>query len=94
MRKRVNLAADIQRERYSKLKINFNGELDGRNVDEFCPLGKKESSMMEKAFDRLGLSARGYFKVLKVARTLADLEEKKNIECSHLAEALSLRTFS
>ena len=61
-------------------------------IDEYCKLDNASQTLMKNAFEKLGLSARAYGKVLKVARTIADLEESKNIEIKHLAEAIQYRS--
>lgn len=92
IRKRVNRARRIQQERYSNLKIFSNSELTPKLVNKYCKLGSKQKEILEKAFERLNLSARAYIKILKTARTIADLEEKENIEEKHLAEAIGYRS--
>jgi magnesium chelatase family protein len=62
-----------------------------QRIEEVCALGSAEKEIMEKAYERLGLSARSYHKVLRVARTIADLDGKVEIEGKHLREALSYR---
>ena len=69
-----------------------NAQLGMQRIEEFCALKDTEKEIMEKAYERLGLSARSYHKVLRVARTIADLDEKEVIEGKHLREALSYRT--
>lgn len=61
-------------------------------IDEFCPLDNTSKEIMKKAFDKLGLSMRANGKILKVARTIADLEESKNILPNHIAEAIQYRS--
>ncbi|MEA1994558.1 MAG: ATP-binding protein, partial [Campylobacterota bacterium] len=93
IRKRVGKAKDIQRKRLKNEKISTNAQMDVRQIEKYCNLDDEGKKIMEKAMERLGLSARGYSKVLKVARTIADLEEKeKNILSSHLKEALQYRS--
>lgn len=91
IKKRVNRAAEIQRERYKDENINFNGQLTGRNIERFCPLGKKERELMEQVYEKFDLSVRGYEKIIKVARTIADLKGKEKISVSEIAEAVSFR---
>ena len=66
---------------------------DGRGplIEKYCALGESEKQMMKTAFDRLNFSARAYHKLLKIARTIADLDSSENIEVRHIAEALQLR---
>jgi magnesium chelatase family protein len=61
-------------------------------VELYCPLGAEEKGLLRQAFDRLGLSARAYHKILKIARTIADLEGEENISVLHLSEARSYRS--
>lgn len=91
IRERILKARQIQAERYLGEGILTNAQLSMQRMEEFCALSDSEKDIMEKAYERLGLSARSYHKVLRVARTIADLEEKENIEGKHLREALSYR---
>lgn len=91
IKKRVIKAVEIQRERYKKECFRFNGRMQGRNIRRYCHIGKEEQDMIKEIYEKLGLSVRGYEKLIKVARTIADLEEKEKIECSHIAESLSFR---
>lgn len=92
IRKRVCAAREIQKERYQGTEILTNAQLRGKDMGNFCPLGEKERQMMKQAFESMNLTARMYYKVLAVARTIADLEGKENIELAHLGEALSFRS--
>lgn len=92
MRERVMTAAAVQKERYAGRDISFNSAMTPKDVEEFCPLGKKEQKLMEEAFQKLDLSARAYHKILKVARTAADLEESRNIEVRHISTAICYRS--
>tara|TARA_R110002072_G_scaffold1369_6_gene11306 strand:+ start:60817 stop:62322 length:1506 start_codon:yes stop_codon:yes gene_type:complete len=69
----------------------LNAHLSGKESEKFCQLEKSERRMLDNAMQKLGLSARGYFKVLKVARTLADLSGEEKLGAPHLAEALAFR---
>jgi len=89
IRIRVEKAREIQKKRFERLPIRCNGEMNGSMIREFCKLNGKESRFMEEVFERMGLSARMYDRVLKVARTCADLDGKKQIGHSHLSEAIS-----
>ena len=91
IRKRVFEAVNIQRDRYENEKINFNSGLSGQALEEYCHLNKKEKSLMEQIYDRFQLSVRGYEKILKTARTIADLKGKKYIGVSEISEAVSFR---
>ena len=91
IRKRVNNARNIQLNRYKDYNIFSNSELTPKLINKYCRLSPKGKKVLENAFDKLGLSARAYSRILKVARTIADLDASKNIEISHLAEAIQYR---
>ncbi|MCQ2134066.1 MAG: YifB family Mg chelatase-like AAA ATPase [Bacteroidales bacterium] len=88
---RVKKARDIQLQRFSALPITTNSEMNSEQLKEFCPLDKDCMDLLEKAMKRMGLSARAYARILKIARTIADLEGKTQIEVSHVSEAISYR---
>jgi len=90
IRKRVILAREIQRKRFKKEKTNSQMEIP--EIEKFCQIDEKGKEILKKAVDSGKLSARGYHRVLKVARTIADLEGSEKILFSHLAEALSYKT--
>ncbi|MCI8854334.1 MAG: YifB family Mg chelatase-like AAA ATPase [Lachnospiraceae bacterium] len=92
IRSRMKRVHALQRERYEGTPWRFNSDLNGAGLEEFCPLGKKEQKLLKDAFERLHLSARAYHRIIKVARTIADLEEAKQIGCGHLLEAVCYRT--
>ena len=91
IRKRVVAARELQRQRYEGLGILCNSELHGKQMDEFCTLSPEASKLIKSAFDRMQLSMRSYHRVLRVSRTIADLDHSDRIEAEHLAEALSYR---
>ncbi len=91
IRERVLAARKRQMKRYKDTKYHFNAELSGGDVNRFCPLGIREQELMEQIFTRMNLSARAYHKMIKVARTIADLEGAKEIGCGHLSEAACYR---
>lgn len=91
IRKRVNKARSIQLERYKNEKILFNSHLTPKDINKYCSLGEKENDLMKKAFNRLKLSARAYHRILKLARTIADLEASDKINVYHLSEAIQYR---
>lgn len=91
IRKRVEQARERQIERYQGKNILFNSELGGTQVEKYCELGRQEERMMKQAFESLNLTARTYHKVLKTARTIADLEGEEKIRMEHLQEALIYR---
>lgn len=91
MRERVFAARKRQIERYKGTKYHFNAELAVGDIKRFCPLGARERELMEQIFTRMNLSARAYHKIIKVARTIADLDGAKDITCAHLSEAACFR---
>ena len=91
IRNRVNKARKIQIQRYKKLGIYSNAELTPKLIEKYCKLDEKGKTILHNAFEKLGLSARAYGRILKVARTIADLDEKENIENYHIAEAIQYR---
>lgn len=88
---RVNKARKIQLERYKDLEIYSNSELTPKLIDRYCKLDETSKTILRKAFDTLGLSARAHGRILKVARTIADLDGKENIEVNHVSEAIQYR---
>ena len=86
------MAREIQRKRYKKWGIYSNAELTPRAITEYCVLDTKAEMILKKAFINLKLSVRAYEKILKVARTIADLENKEKIEDKHIAEAILYRS--
>ena len=91
IKKRVNRARQIQYNRYQKEGIYTNSQLTPKLIEKYCRLDTQCQNLLENAFNKLGLSARAYSRILKVARTIADLEEKENIEIKHIAEAIQYR---
>jgi magnesium chelatase family protein len=91
IQKRVQVARDIQNKRYKNTKFRSNSDLSSRAIKEFCPLSADCLTILRSAIAQLDLSARAYHKVIKVARTIADLAGDKNISINHLAEALQYR---
>jgi magnesium chelatase family protein len=87
----VLIAHERQQKRYKKLGLSFNGELTGRLLRKFCSLNKEAEALLLQAFDALGLSVRAHDRILKIALTIADLEQNDSIETHHLAEAIQYR---
>lgn len=88
IRKRVTEARNMQKIRYRNTPYRFNGELPGSEVEKYCLLENKERQFLEQAADSGQMSARAYHKVIRLARTIADLEKAEKITTTHLAEAV------
>ena len=91
MREKVLLARERQRERFREEKLTKNAQMGQNEIEKFCHLGRAEERMMRQAYEVMNLTVRSYHKVLKVARTIADLEEKEEIDLAALREALGYR---
>lgn len=92
IRERVVRVQGIQQRRFAGSGIYFNAQMQNRHLKEYCPLGPEEERLMRQLFEKKRLSARAYHRLLKVARTLADLEGEKNIRPPHLLEAAGYRS--
>ena len=92
IKKRVVAAHKIQVKRYEKEGIFFNAQLNAAQIEQYCKLGEKERELLKNAFTRMDMSARAYHKILKVARTVADLDGSENITIRHIAEVLQYRS--
>lgn len=92
IRKRVNNARIIQLERYQNQGIFSNSQLKPKHMGIYCKIGIKEKDLLREAFDKFNLSARAYNRILKVARTIADLDCSTNLNIEHIAEAIQHRT--
>ncbi|MBX4186754.1 MAG: YifB family Mg chelatase-like AAA ATPase [Candidatus Doudnabacteria bacterium] len=92
VQRRVQKARDIQTERFAKIpNVNTNSEMSIREIKEFCKLGDAEQAFMKTAVVKMFLSARSYHRILKLGKTISDLEGSENITVNHLAEALQYR---
>ncbi len=91
IRARVSEAFEIQKKRFKDRHLRFNSEMEIRDIKEFCSLGTKEEDLLKDSFNALNLSARGYHRILRCARTIADLDHKERIDCGHLSEAIGYR---
>ena len=91
IKERVLKAREIQKKRFKGSKISFNGQMGRKEVKKFCKLTPEAEELLNRAVSTLGLSARAYNRVLKVSRTIADLEGSDKILPHHVAEALSYR---
>lgn len=92
IRTRINAARQIQLDRFRGKKIYSNAQMGNRELKKFCALSTQSMNVLEKAVNVLGLSARAYHRILKIARTIADLGGEDQIASSHIAEAIQYRT--
>ncbi|MCL2006333.1 MAG: YifB family Mg chelatase-like AAA ATPase [Planctomycetaceae bacterium] len=92
IREQVLAARDIQKERFSKVKIRYNADMSHRQVVQHCPLSEQCHAILRTAMEDFGLSARAHDKILRIARTIADLESLPEIGPMHLFEAITYRT--
>lgn len=91
IKQRVEKARDIQKKRFSGLNISSNSQMSSKQIHQFCRLDDAWEHLLKQAVGSMNLSARAYYRVLKLARTMADLEGQNNIQVGHIAEALSYR---
>lgn len=91
IRKRILRARRMQKERFHGTNKQFNSQISASEMDRYCRLGEKERELVSQAYHALGLSARGYHRILRVARTIADLAEEERIREEHLIEAIGYR---
>jgi magnesium chelatase family protein len=93
IRNRVNEARKLQTQRFKNSKnTHYNAQMSSRQIRKYCSLDQESSSLLKSAMERLSLSARAYDRILKVSRTLADLEGKENVNSDHIAEAIQYRS--
>lgn len=93
IKKRVEIARNIQEKRFYKEKIHCNAEMTQKLIKKYCHLNKNTSKIMELMYDKFNLSTRAYSRILKVARTIADLDESGDILDKHIIEAMQYRKF-
>ena len=91
IRSRVEKAIEIQANRYKNEKILYNSELEAKQCEKYCILDEESKNLLQIAFQKFKLSARAYSKILKIARTIADLENEELIKKNHIAEAIQYR---
>ncbi len=91
IKKRINRVRALQRERFAKDGISTNAEMGSRELAKYCQIDENCERLLKKAFEKLNLSARGTTRILKVARTIADIEGSENITPAHIAEAIQYR---
>ena len=92
IRERVGKARNLQLDRFHGEKIYCNGQMKTRHIKKYCKLNEDASSLLDTAMHKLGLSARAYTRILKLSRTIADLEASENIQSHHISEAIQYRT--
>jgi len=92
MRRKIDAARSAQEERYAQYGIRFNGELSGRLLRDVCRIGREAQRLLQRSFEALGLSVRAHDRILKIARTIADLEQSERILTEHVAEAIQYRS--
>ena len=88
---RVQKARDVQLKRFKNLKITSNAEMSNKQLKQFCNLDDQSVLLLKQAITKLNLSARAFHRVVKIARTIADLEGTGHIKSNHVAEALQYR---
>ena len=91
IRARVNKARKLQYERFKNQKNHCNSKMNNEMLKKTCALDNECENLVKDAFEKLSLSARAYYRILKVARTIADLEESAEIKAAHIAEAIQYR---
>ena len=92
IRKRVNAARALQMHRYHRAKIYSNAQMNSRQLKRYCLLDKGTRRLLESVIDKFGLSARAYSRILKIARTIADLANQEAITVEHVSEAVQYRS--
>ena len=92
IKERINRARKLQLDRYEREGFYFNSQLKPKQMAVYCTIGRKEKELLRNAFDRYNLSARANTRILKVARTIADLENSEKINLDHIAEAIQHRS--
>ena len=92
IRARVMKARNLQLERFKGEKIYCNGQMKTRHIKKYCKLQEDAHNLLDTAMQKLGLSARAYTRILKLSRTIADLESAANIQSHHISEAIQYRT--
>lgn len=93
IRSRVNVARDIQSKRYEGSVVHTNAMMSSKHVEKYCVIDKESKELLRRSIEKMGLSARAFHRILKVARTIADLEQSDSILYTHVSEALQYRSF-
>ncbi len=92
MKAMVQSAVECQRKRYQKTKLHFNSDLTSENIRDFCPMSSEGETLMRAAYEKMELTARAYYRIMKTARTIADLDGAEVIRKEHLSEAIYYRS--
>ena len=92
IKKRVLKTLEIQKKRYKNENIMYNSQLSPSQIEIYCDLCEASHNLLKSAFDEMGLSMRAYHKILRLSRTIADMEESENIDIMHVAEAIQYRS--
>ncbi|HEY0981550.1 MAG TPA: magnesium chelatase, partial [Schlesneria sp.] len=92
MKSQVVAAREIQQRRFGKGSLRLNGRMPPQQIRQFCKLESDAESLLKSAMEEMGLSARAHDKILRISRTIADLEASERITASHLSEAINYRT--
>jgi magnesium chelatase family protein len=92
IRNRVSSARSIQKDRFNNAHIHSNAQMANRHIKKFCVIDDKSGRILESAVEKLGLSARAYNRILKIARTIADLHQIPDIQSNHISEAIQFRS--
>jgi magnesium chelatase family protein len=92
IKRRVDQARKVQLERFKGMKVYCNAQMTNRHIKKYCQIDEASQRLLEVAIDKFGLSARAYTRILKVARTIADLEGQEDIRPAHLSEAIQYRS--
>lgn len=91
IRKRVEKAVAIQKQRYTNTSYSFNSQISSKDIKKYCKMEKETEEFLDNIFEKLNLSARAYYKIIRVARTIADLDESEIIKTEHISEAACYR---
>jgi Mg-chelatase subunit ChlI len=91
IRKHVAASRAIQSERFARIKIYCNAQMSSRHIKKHCQIDTASRNLLESAIDKLGLSARAFNRILKIARTIADLQAEPNLQVVHISEAIQYR---
>jgi len=91
IRKRVQKARAVQRKRFLKDAISCNAHMNTKHISKYCKLNEDAKRLLEMAIEKMGISGRGYYRILKVSRTIADLDKSEDIKINHISEAIQYR---